>query len=230
MTDSASAGTLQAEAAAVLLGVLAVVAACGDPPTETPRPAVEEVDVRPEAVAGAPGATFALSARVRASGGAPEDVRWSSGDPAVAAVDSTGDAIAYVTVTADSLGLRTRVRAVSAFDSTKADSSRVESTFACPAWGAGVLPGDTTLSAIGDSVHVRARANGCGTDYCPRFQPCGVEADSAFRWTSSDTGVASVDSLGVVTAEGQGTARVEARFLGDGGQHPEAEVRVDTTG
>lgn len=215
--------------AGAFLGVVAL-AACGGSPTESRGPAIEDIDVRPDQVAAPPGHRVAMNARVVTSGGAPSSVRWSSSDSGVAAIDSTGERRAYLTVTADTLGARARVRAVSTFDTAWADHGTVESAFACPLWGAGVLPRDTTLTAIGETVHVRARANGCGTDYCGEYEACAVEADSAFRWTSSDTGVASVDSLGVVTAEGPGHATVQAAFLGDPQQAPEAEVRVDTTG
>lgn len=211
------------------LGVLTLIA-CGESPTESRGPAIEDLDVRPNLLGAPPGHRVAMNARVVTSGGAPSSVTWSSSDTSVVAIDSTGERRAYLTVTADTLGARARVRAVSTFDTAWSDHGTVDSWFACPLWGAGVLPRDTTLTAIGERVHVRARANGCRTDYCGEYEACAVEADSAFRWTSSDTGIASVDSLGVVTARGPGEATVRATFLGDAQQAPAAEVRVDTTG
>lgn len=70
----------------------------------------------------------------------------------------------------------------------------------------GISPADTTLH-IGDSLHVVAtRFTGCASD---------TPVAATFRWASSDTTVATVDSAGLAVARHAGTATLVATDVGD---------------
>ncbi len=135
--------------------------------------------------------TIRLFADVRDQIGRPmtdATVIWSSGDTTVATVDTSG----VVTAVANGRATITALSgAVS--DTASVAVSQIAATVE-------VTPATHTLAA-GDTVRLVATA----TD----DNGHAVEA-AAFGWSSSDTAVASVDSLGLVTGVAEGTATIIA--------------------
>ena len=75
--------------------------------------------------------------------------------------------------------------------------------------------------AVGDSIRVTAVF---GHHHFGMFQDdihaTSQSAPSSFRWTSSDSGVAVVDSRGMVYARKRGTAQISASYHDVHPQHP----------
>ena len=155
--------------------------------------AAGSVTVEPaEATLSALGDTVRLAAEAfDANGNEVVDPRfsWSSSDAAVATVDSTG------LVTAVSAGSATITAAAGGATGTAVV------TVVQAAGSVTVEPAEATLSALGDTVRLAAEA----------FDANGNEVvDAQFSWSSSDAAVATVDSTGLVTAAGSGTATISA--------------------
>ena len=132
-------------------------------------------------------------------------VVWSSGDTIVAAVDTSG------LVTALANGTAT----VTARSGDVSDSASI--VVSQTAAMAEVTPTTHTL-ATGDTVRLVATATDANGH---------VVADAAFGWTSSDTAVASVDSLGLVRGVAEGTATITAAGGGSAaGVEGMAEITV----
>ena len=159
---------------------------------EVAEPAPATVTVAPDtATLTAIDETVRLSAEVRDQIGRPmtdATVAWSSGDTAVATVDTSG----LVTAVANG---RATVTALSGevSDTASIAVSQIAATVE-------ITPATRTLAA-GDTVRLVATATD-GNGHV-------VEA-AAFGWTSSDTAVASVDNLGLVTGVAEGTATITA--------------------
>ena len=203
---------------AVADGAAAVTVTASDPgglsatqsfAVEVAEPAPTTVTVTPDtATLAAIGRTVQLSADVRDQLDRPltdATVAWSSGDTAVATVDTSG------LVTAVANGSAT----ITALSGEASDSASI--VVSQTAAMVEIAPQTHTLAA-GDTVRLAATAadeNG--------HPVAGV----VFRWTSSDTAVASVDSLGVVLAVAEGTATITAA-VGDaaGGAEGTAEITV----
>jgi len=118
---------------------------------------------------------------------------WASSDPAVASVSGGSDVGA--TARGEAYGVA-YVRAVSG--NGVGDSARVVVT---PSYVSVVLGRDTvTLGAVGATVQLTAAV----TD------AAGPVPSPLLTWTSGDTAVVRVDQAGLVTARGNGTARVVA--------------------
>ena len=179
------------------------------PPPDPPRPTTLTVTPN-RAELTALGATAQLSAEVRDQNGqtmAGVPVAWSSGDAAVATVDSAG----LVT----GIG-RGETRVVARADGVSGDARvtvqpRVDSVAVVP-------PTDTI--APGDTLRLTATA------YDPNGQP--IE-DAQFDWSSADSTVATVDSAGLVTAVGRGETRIVATADGVAGEtRITVQPRVDS--
>ena len=186
--------------------------ACGDGATEPPPPAPDPP--RPTTIAVAPatvrltalGATEQLTAEVRDQNGnamAGAAVSWASSAASVATVSSTG------LVTAVGNGTAT----ITATAGSASGSATV--TVAQEVSAVAISPAADTLVA-GDTLRLAAEA----TDANGR-----PVAGPAFDWTSSDTLVAVVDDLGLVTGVGAGEAEVTATAAGVTGR---AELTVVT--
>ncbi len=135
--------------------------------------------------------TVRLSAGVHDQLGRPitgAAVVWSSGDTSVATVDTSG----LVTAVANGS------TSVTALSGAVSDSASI--VVSQTATTVEITPTTHTL-ATGDTVRLVATAtddNGYAI------------ATATFRWTSSDTAVATVDSLGVVQGVAEGTATITA--------------------
>ncbi len=178
---------------------LVVMHACGDgstepPPPDPPRPTTVTVSPATARLT-ALGATVQLSAEVRDQNGsvmAGATVAWSSGDATVATVDGSG------LVTAASNGTAT----ITATSGSASGSAEV--TVAQEVSAVTVTPaGDTVV--VGDTLRIEAKAADANG------HPVTV-AD--FDWASSDTLVATVDDVGLVTGIGAGEAEVTATAAG----------------
>ena len=161
--------------------------------TVTVEQSVAAVTITPDSAVVLVGDTLRLSATmVDALGAAVEGaaVVWSSADTLVATVDSsglaTGVASGALEITATSSGVDGRARLVVA----DAAPTTVR-----------VSPDSVSLMALGDTIRLSAEV----FDQIGRAMP-----GAAVAWSSVDPAVASVDSTGLVRAEGAGTAMVTA--------------------
>lgn len=176
---------------------LALALACGgeESPTGPGERAASLVVTPPSAAASALGDTTAFSARLRDEAGAvlsDVTIAWSSTDRTVATVTDDGEAVTQANgvtdVIAEAAGL--------------ADSARL--TVDQLADRVTVSPSADTMAA-GQTLQLSAEA----TDDNGR-----PVAGAVFRWTSSDTSVATVDSTGLVRARAHGFVDVTASLDG----------------
>ena len=182
-----------------VLAVLAQVAGCGDgatepppqPPPDPPRPTTVTVSPATSQLT-ALGETVQLTASVRDQNGqamAGATVTWVSSESAVATVDASGLVTAAGNGTATITASAGTASGTAAVTVMQAPGSVV------------VEPAEATLTVPGDTVRLAARA----------FDANGSEvADAQFSWESDDPAVATVDSTGLVTATGNGTAIITA--------------------
>ena len=179
------------------IGALAWVSACGGDATAPPPTVVEPP--RPVAISiSPPSASFAslretatFTATVRDQNGAafPGTVTWTSDAPEVFTVTAAG------LVTAEGNGAGT-VRA-----SFQQLSATAQVTVRQVVAAVAISPEADTLVALGDTVTFAAVATDAN----------GYQvADAVVTWTSSAPRIATVDASGLVTATGDGQARITA--------------------
>ena len=189
-------------AAAVLLGTLS----CGDDgTTEPPVPVATTVTVTPDSVElAALEDTEQLTAQVLDQNGwamAGASVSWSSGDTAVAVVDTAG----LVMATGNGLVAITATAGSASGSATVTVEQVVSGTIA-------IAPAVGTL-ALGDTLRLVAEAvDGNGHPI------------EEFTWSSSDARVAHVDGSGLVRGVGEGTATIAATA---GDAQGSAEIAVE---
>ena len=201
---------------AIVGACVAWIAACGDgstdpvpPPSLPPEPprATTVTISPPRAELTALGETVQFAAQVRDQNGqvmAGVTVTWSTGRPAVATVDASGlvtaagNGMATISATAGSASGTAEVTVMQTVDSVA------------------VSPGADTI-AVGDTLRLAAEA----------FDRNGqTVAGAVFEWSSDDASVATVDSAGLVSAAGNGTATISATA---GSASGTAEVTVMQT-
>ena len=171
---------------------------------DPPRPATVTV-TPPAAELTALGATVRLSASVRDQNGQPMPsaaVTWTSGAPAVAAVDGSGVVTAVANGTA----------AITAMAGTV--SARAMVTVAQVVESVAVTPSEYTLVEV-DTVRLSAAAADANGH---------PVAGTAFEWASADTLVAVVDASGLVTGVAAGAVVIEASTVAGGPGQAEVEV------
>ena len=192
---------------AVPVLALALIVACGGAddgptePTEPPEPPVATtLNISPASVdLSSFGETLQLTATVLDQNGQPiaaAPVSWAIDDNSVASVDAGG------LVTAVQNGSAT----VSATSASASGTASV--TVAQRLASIDVSPAADTLFAVGDSLQLTAEpfdANG------------NPVQDATITWSSEDDAVATVDSNGLVTAAGNGTANITAAAGGASG-------------
>ena len=191
-----------------LIGAATLILSCDDASTApAPPPIATTVTVTPSsAVLNAFGETVRFTAEVRdqngsAMAGAP--VAWSMSDPSVSSIDASG------VVTAAGNGTATlTATSGEASGNAAVTVAQVAAEVTVAAVDATLLPGDTLrLTAVATD------ANG---------HPI---ASAGFAWSSSDTLVATVDTSGIVTARGSGSAVLSAALDGVEGQ---ARITVES--
>lgn len=184
---------------AVPILTLALIVACGGDdeatPTEPPEPPVATtVSISPASVdLSSFGETLQMTAAVgdqngQTMAGAP--VNWATSDNSVATVSAGG------LVTAVRNGSAT----VTATSGSAAGTATV--TVAQSAARVDVSPDTHTFSALGDSMQLAA---------APFDANDNAVEDATITWSSEDDAVATVDSNGLVTAAGNGTANITAQ-------------------
>ena len=166
-----------------------------------------DIAVQPDAVAfGAVGDTARLEATVLDANGhvIPDpDVAWTSEDPAVASVGTSG------LVAAEANGTTTvTATAGAASGSASVDVDQVPADIA-------VQPDAVAFGAVGDTARLEATVLDANGHAIP---------DPDIAWTSEDPAVASVDASGLVAAEANGTTTVTATA---GAASGSASVDVD---
>ena len=153
----------------------------------------EELSVSPQRVdLAAIGATAEVSAGVRDRLGtdvAGAEVGWTSSDPSVASVGTTG------VITAEGNGT---ARVTARFGAL---AGSVEVTVAAAPASVEIAPTAAPLAAIGETVQLSATVRDANGTVIPNAQ---------LRWASSLSGVARVDSAGLVTAAANGDAEIVA--------------------
>ena len=178
---------------------LALIVACvgddGAAPTEPPEPPVATtVSISPAALDFSSfGETLQLTAAVvdqnsQAMAGAP--VSWTTSDNSVASVSAGG------LVTAVANGSAT----VTATSGSAAGTASV--TVAQRTARVDVSPASVEFLSLGDSVQLTA---------APFDANDNAVEDATVAWSSGDDAVATVDSSGLVTAAGNGTASITAQ-------------------
>ena len=184
---------------AVPILVLALIVACGGDdeaaPTEPPEPPVATtVSISPAAVdLSSLGETLQLTAAVADQNGqamAGASVSWTTTDNSVASVSAGG------LVTAVANGSAT----VTATSGSAAGTAAV--TVAQRAARVDISPASVEFSSLGDSVQLTA---------APFDANDNAVEDATVTWSSEDDAVATVDSSGLVTAAGNGTANITAQ-------------------
>ena len=151
------------------------------------------------------GNTKQLTATISPSTASNKSVTWTSSNSAVATVNSSG------LVTAKGNGTAT-ITVKSAANSSVSDTCTV--TVTTPASGITVTPESVTLN-IGNTRQLTAAV-------AP-----STASNKSVTWSSSDGGVASVSSSGLVTAKSNGTATITAKTA-SGGYTDTSKITVKT--
>ena len=132
-----------------------------------------------------------------------QTVKWSSSNPAVATVSSTGVVTSVAPGTAS-------IIATFAVDTTKADT--LEITVPSPDI-------DSVSIAGSDSISLKGTTSLTATVH-------GMNVSQAVKWTSDSTAVATVSSTGVVTGVALGTASIIATSTVDSTKADTVEITV----
>ena len=150
--------------------------------------------------------TISLAVRVVAIGGADESVTWTSSDTNRSTVDTngavTGVAAGTVTITARSV-----------FDTNRADTHNVTVTPIPPMVNSVMISGSTHVQ-VSNTITLTATV------------VADDGADESLTWTSSDTGIATVNTNGVVTGVTVGNVTITARSVFDTNQSDTHNVTV----
>ncbi len=173
--------------------VIATAGSVADSATVTVSQQVSTVEVTPSVDTLVAGDTLRLAAEARDANGhvvGSAEFSWSSGDTAVAVVDGLG------LVTGTGVGQSE----VSATSSGVTGGARVDVVAPVPTTVA-VTPEAVVFEVLGDTLRIAVDVR----DQIGRPMP-----DGTATWQSSDTATAVVDSTGLVTAAGNGTATVIA--------------------
>lgn len=196
------------------VAALLVMTACGgggDGGPSGPQPAVTAVAITPATVTFDVGATQQLTANVTAVGGAPTTVTWTSTDPTIVAVTVNG------MITGVAPG-NTTVRATSVFAPTV--SATIPVTVNAP-------PAPAVLS-VAIANPPAALIAGTTAQLTAAVQVAGG-ASAAVTWSSSNNGVATVSTTGLVSAVAAGNVSITATSVADVTKKASATIRIDAT-
>ena len=195
---------------AFVLSIAAMLSACGgggdSAPTPPATPQVVSVSVSAPSSTILVGDQEPLTAAVSVLNGASTAVTWSTSNPSVATVSSTG------VVQGVSPGSAT-VTATSTVDAGKSGSISI-TVNARPAVSAvSIAPASTTMN-VGATQALTATVTAIGG------------ASTAVNWTTSNPKIASVSASGVVTGVSAGTATITATSVFDGTRSATAAVTI----
>ena len=181
-------------------------------------PAAESVGVTgPHAVT--LGKTIALSASVLPAGAANRAISWSSSDPAVASVGSSG------VVTGKRAG-----RAVVTAAAVGTDAAEpVERAYIVDVLDKGTRVQKVDITCAGEAITgqvqvVNLKWTTRTVQLCAQALP--IEANQAVTWKTSDKKVATVDQNGVVTGVKAGFAKITATARDGSGRSAFVTVRI----
>ena len=175
-------------------------------------PTVNSVTVSPASATLDPNGTQQLTANVDATpASADKSVTWSSSNPSVATVSESG------LVTAVAQGTAT-ITATSNLDNTKSGTCSV--TVNAPA---APIP----VTAINLNKSTATIYVGSTETLTVSYTPADANTGKAVNWTSNNTGVATVDANGTVTAVAVGTAVITATSTTDASINASCTVTVD---
>lgn len=179
--------------AILIVATLATLAACGkDSPTEPARIPSGIVLSSNSVIITAIGQTLQINATVLDQDNnvlTDSHVAWSSSNPAVASVSSSG----LVTVVSGGI---VQINATSGGVSAVANVQVAQVTVSVA-----IAPTSVPLAQLGESVQLEAEAYDSGNAPIPV---------ASVTWSSSNPAVATVSSTGLVTAVSNGTARITA--------------------
>ncbi|MXW04086.1 MAG: hypothetical protein F4Z81_03345 [Gemmatimonadetes bacterium] len=177
----------------VAILIVATLAACGkDSPTEPDRISSSITLSSRSVIITAIGQTLQINATVLDQDNnvlTGATVAWSSSNPAVASVSSSG----LVTVLSGGIA---RISATSGGVSAVASVQVSQAVISVA-----IAPTSVTLALLGESVQLEAEAYDSGNAPIPV---------ASFTWSSSNPTVATVSSTGLVTAVSNGTTRITA--------------------
>lgn len=177
----------------VVILTVAALAACGkDSPTEPARISSSIVLSSHSVIITAIGQTLQINATVLDQDNnvlTGATVAWSSSNPAVASVSSSG----LVTVVS---GGTAQIRAISGGVSAVADLMVTQ-----VAVSVAIAQTSVTLASLGESVQLEAAVYDSGNAPIP---------GASVTWSSSNPTIATISSTGLVTAVSNGTARITA--------------------
>lgn len=177
----------------VVILIVATLAACGkDSPTEPARISSSIVLSSISVIITAIGQTLQINAKVLDQDNnvlTDSTIAWSSSNPAVASVSSSG----LVTVVSGGIA---QIKATSGGVSAVANVQVAQ-----VAVRVAIAPTSVTLALLGESVQLEAEAYDSGNAPIP---------GASVTWSSSIPAVATVSSTGLVTAVSNGTARITA--------------------
>ena len=184
--------TFLALAMSLLMFSTFVLAACGRDPGEDPvSPTAVTIDTRPASDTLVAGETFPLKA-VLAPSGAEGELEWASSDTAVATVSAAGELTAVAAGTSE---ISAAVKDTQLSDSfTLTVTAKPVEPIAPTSVTITAQPASDTMTA-GEMFALKAA-----------LAPSGAEGE--LEWTSSDTAVATVSSLGALTAVAPGTSEI----------------------
>ncbi len=191
----------------IALGVALSVAGCATVNGVPLEPRVVSVSIDQDEMALEVGEQVTLTASVEVVGGVSDAVLWGSSDTGVASVDGDG------VVTAVGAG-EAQITATSVADSAVSDSITVEVTEDLGFVLSVSIDQDDMALEVGEQVTLTASVDVVG------------DVNDAVLWGSSDTGVASVDANGVVTAVGAGEAQITATSVADSAVSDSITVEV----
>ncbi|MXZ74627.1 MAG: hypothetical protein F4207_03595 [Gemmatimonadetes bacterium] len=177
----------------VVILIVATLAACGkDSPTEPARVSSSIVLSSDSVIITAIGQTLQINATVLDQDNnvlTGSTVAWSSSNPAVASVSSSG----LVTVVSGGI---VQIEATSGGVSAVANVQVTQ-----VAVSVAIAPTSVTLAQLGENVQLEAEVYDSGNAPIPV---------APVTWSSSNPTVATVSSTGLVTAVSNGTARITA--------------------
>ncbi len=179
--------------------------------TVTVKPLVSSLSLPPFVVLTTASSSYVINYKILPSNAGNQTLHWSSDNSAVCSVDALGVITPGASRQPGTCFITAR---------TTDGSSITAKTY--------VIVSDGTKSITLDKTSLTMKVGDKDTDLtATAVLNCGIEYKDAVNWTSSNTSVATVDSLGIVKAVGPGTAKITAAAAD--GSNVKAECTVSVT-